>query len=85
MCFLETDDPSVLAHACTWRGQTVVATHNFSRAMRSVRIEWPKGTEKLELLFGQNIREPLSDTPAVLDLDPYDYHWLRLHRRNAAT
>jgi maltose alpha-D-glucosyltransferase / alpha-amylase len=85
MRFLETDDPSVLAHACTWRGQTLVAIHNLSRAMRSVRINWPKGTEKLELLFGQTIREPLSGTPAVLDLDPYDYRWLRLHCRTVAT
>ena len=30
LTFLDTDQPAVLAHACTWRGRTLVGIHNFS-------------------------------------------------------
>jgi maltose alpha-D-glucosyltransferase/alpha-amylase len=45
MRVLKTDNKAVLAHTCTWRGNTVAAGHNFSRATCSVTIEWPAGTE----------------------------------------
>src|SRR6266511_5970111 len=52
-CFLETDDPAVMAHVSCWRGHSVAAVHNFSRAMKSVAVKWPKGVEELQQLFGR--------------------------------
>jgi maltose alpha-D-glucosyltransferase/alpha-amylase len=84
MCFLQTDNPAVAAHACTWRDQTLVAIHNFSRADVSVRIEWPEGTQQLEQVFGRQYSEPLQGVPSIVDLDGYDYRWLRLRNCHAA-
>jgi maltose alpha-D-glucosyltransferase / alpha-amylase len=76
--FLDTDHPSVLAHACTWRGNTVIAIHNFSRASCAVNVKWPEGTTELLHLFGRAIRDPQPGSSGVVDLDGYDYRWLRV-------
>jgi maltose alpha-D-glucosyltransferase / alpha-amylase len=78
MQFLKTNKSSVLAHACTWQGRTVVAVHNFSRASVSVKIEWPEPSGQKLHLFGRAVREPLPQDAPVLDLDGYDYVWLRV-------
>jgi maltose alpha-D-glucosyltransferase / alpha-amylase len=78
MKFLRTDHPSVVAHTCTWRGRTVAAVHNFSRATATVRVRWPKGVERLHHLFGRDLADQLPASPEVLDLDGYDYRWVRL-------
>jgi maltose alpha-D-glucosyltransferase / alpha-amylase len=78
MRFLHTDNPSVMAHACSWHGQTVVAVHNFSRASVSVKVDWPAGTRELQHLFGRELHDVLPPSIDVLDLDGYDYRWLRL-------
>src|SRR5579864_1629551 len=84
MQFLRTDKPSVLAHACTWNGRTVIAVHNFSRASVSVKIEWPKGTTQKLHVFGRTVREPLPQHSPMLDLDGYDYQWLRVQPDSSA-
>jgi maltose alpha-D-glucosyltransferase/alpha-amylase len=76
--FLATDHPAVLAHACTWRGRTVVAVHNFSHAACSVSICWPSGTARLEQVFGDERGQRRRGVPPVIDLDAYGYSWLRL-------
>jgi maltose alpha-D-glucosyltransferase/alpha-amylase len=76
--FLETDHPSVLAHTCTWRGNTVAAVHNFSRGACAVHVKWPKEFQELQHLFGRTVHSPLPGSAAVLDLDGYDYRWLRV-------
>jgi len=78
MKFLRTDHPSVVAHTCTWRGNTVAAVHNFSRATATVRVRWPEGVERLHHLFGRDLADQLPASPEVLDLDGYDYRWVRL-------
>jgi maltose alpha-D-glucosyltransferase/alpha-amylase len=78
LTFLRTNHPNVMAHACSWRGQTVAAVHNFSRARCSVKVSWPKGTEQLVPVFGRDlaVHEPMA--PETIDLDGYDYRWVRL-------
>jgi maltose alpha-D-glucosyltransferase/alpha-amylase len=76
--FLETDHPSVLAHACTWRGGTVIAIHNFSRASCAVNVKWPRGIGELIHLFGRGVRQPQPASTQTVDLDGYDYRWLRV-------
>jgi maltose alpha-D-glucosyltransferase/alpha-amylase len=75
--FLKTDHPTVMAHACTWRGRTVVAVHNFSRATVSVKVEWPAGQDLLHL-FGRDAYAPITVASKQIDLDGYDYRWMRL-------
>ena len=76
--FLETDRPAVLAHACTWRGRTVIAIHNFSRASCSVSVKWPERSAELLYLFGRGVHEPQPASSTIVDLDGYDYRWLRV-------
>jgi maltose alpha-D-glucosyltransferase/alpha-amylase len=78
MQFLKTDKSSVLAHACTWHSRTVVAVYNLSRASLSVKIDWPKNGGQKLYAFGRTNREPRPDESSALDLDGYDYVWLRL-------
>ena len=78
MEFLETDRPSVLAHACTWEGRTVIAVHNFSRASTTVRVRWPEGTGRLLHIFGRTAHDPLPQGSKIVDLDGYDYRWMRV-------
>ncbi|MBV9580492.1 MAG: alpha-amylase family protein [Chloroflexi bacterium] len=75
---LETDNPAVLAHACTWNGRTVIAIHNFSRASCAVTVKWPHGTHDLLHLFGRGVHEPQPASTRTVDLDGYDYRWLRV-------
>ena len=78
--FLKTSHPAVLAHACDWRGQTVIAIHNLCRAACSVKVDLPDGTDELLHLFGRDVHEPLPGRSPVIDLDGYDYRWLRVRR-----
>jgi hypothetical protein len=68
----------VLAHTCTWRGNTVAAVHNFSRGACAVKVKWPRAFQELQHLFGRTVHSPLPGSAAVLDLDGYDYRWLRV-------
>jgi maltose alpha-D-glucosyltransferase/alpha-amylase len=81
MQVLETSHPSVLAHVCTWRGRTVIAIHNFSRASVAVDVQWPPGIGELIHLFGRGVHEPQPASTQTVDLDGYDYRWLRVQPR----
>jgi len=78
--YLETGHPSVLAHISTWRGHSVAAVHNFSRAACTVNVKWPDGVEELQFLFGRDVSDPLPapSQGGPIDLDGYDYRWLRV-------
>jgi maltose alpha-D-glucosyltransferase/alpha-amylase len=79
MCFLDTDNTAVVAHACTWRGRTMAAVHNFSHEAVSTAIAWPAGIESVEQVFGRDHCESVRGSPpAVMHLDGYDYRWLRI-------
>ena len=80
--FLDTGNSSVLAHACEWQGNTVVAVHNFSRATATVTLDLPEDTQEVRHIYGRQLHQPLQGTArrTVVDLDGYDYRWLRLRR-----
>jgi maltose alpha-D-glucosyltransferase/alpha-amylase len=80
MQFLATGHPSVLAHACEWRGSVVVAVHNFSRAAVTVHLDFPFEVAETLDLYGRHLHQPTPGAAHVIDLDGYDYRWLRLRR-----
>ena len=47
----------------------------------AARVKWPKEVEQLQHLFGRNVDDPGSATTSVIDLDGYDYRWLRVRRK----
>ena len=83
MRILKTDKPSVLAHCSEWRGETVVALHNFSRAACTVKLDMLDHDGELVYLFGRGVHEPLQARSPLVDLDGYDYRWLRIRRAEA--
>jgi maltose alpha-D-glucosyltransferase/alpha-amylase len=80
---IPTDPVSVFAHRCSWDGGTIVAVHNL--AADPVTVDVPLGEDgddqvdrADDLMFGGHV--PVEDRRLSLDLDPYGYRWLRLHR-----
>jgi maltose alpha-D-glucosyltransferase/alpha-amylase len=75
---VETGDPRVFAHRCTWSGGTVVAVHNLAGRPAAVRL-------KLTVEHGEKLVELLGDQPyklveagSEIDLEPYGYRWFRI-------
>ncbi|MGV3774689.1 MAG: alpha-amylase family protein [Verrucomicrobiales bacterium] len=77
--FLKTNAPKeILAHACTWQGETMVAVHNFASKAVEVKITVSTlrtgvaadtlGIEEREINKGQ-IR---------VQLEPFGFRWMRL-------
>jgi hypothetical protein len=52
--------------------------HNFSRAAVAVPVKWPKGTREVVHRFGRTVHEPIPGSTKVIDLDGYDYRWVRI-------
>jgi len=77
---LDTDQPSVLAHRCDWRGQGVLVLHNLGPEALQVQVAADDDTEDgaamAELLADQRY-EP-AKAGQQLDLGPFGYRWLRL-------
>jgi maltose alpha-D-glucosyltransferase/alpha-amylase len=80
VCFLKTDNPTVMAHACEYNGEMMVAVHNFSRAACAVTVDLPDDTRDIIHVFGRDIGQPRGGKTTLIDLDGYDYRWLRLRR-----
>ena len=75
---LETGDPAVFAHRCTWSGGTVVAVHNLADRPAAVRIDLKEQhQEKLVELLGDQPYK-LVEVGAQIDLEPYGYRWFRI-------
>jgi len=72
---------SVLAHACTWEGSTIVAVHNLSADAVTVELEVPvpDGEPRcLDDALGSGV-EPLDEHGRVsIALDGYGHRWYRL-------
>ena len=76
---LRTDAREVLAHACEWRGNTVVALHNLCDEARTVRLDIRSdgGAAKwLDILADDEYEEVVAGSGSVF-LRPYGYRWLR--------
>jgi hypothetical protein len=43
-----------------------------------VRVHWPARDGRLLHVFGRAVHEPMPESSGVIDLDGYDYRWLRL-------
>jgi maltose alpha-D-glucosyltransferase/alpha-amylase len=74
---IETGEPSVLAHAITWDGQTLVALHNLADRAVEFPMKWDGwGRRALHPLIGDDgVNE--SDPRGRVRLNPYGYRWIR--------
>ena len=75
---LDTGDPAVFAHLCTWRGGAVMAVHNFSEEARTVTLDLSEyDARKLIDLLGDKRYDDVGSSHEVA-LDGYGYRWFRL-------
>ena len=81
---LEQPNPAVLAHVCREKsGWAMVALHNFGADSSIVPIQLqgvPSGCTLVDLLDGLTEHKLDSEGRIDVDLDGYDYRWLRLRR-----
>jgi maltose alpha-D-glucosyltransferase/alpha-amylase len=75
LVLLDTDNPSVFAHACEWQGRGVVAVHNLASeectfAIRGFDRELREDSLPRDKDSGEFDRSNLT-------LGPYGYRWLR--------
>jgi maltose alpha-D-glucosyltransferase/alpha-amylase len=79
---LETGDPAVFAHCCTWNGGIVVAVHNLEDRPTTVRLggsflqDQSRDLPMLELLGAQAHQSVPCD--GEIALGPYGYRWFRI-------
>jgi maltose alpha-D-glucosyltransferase/alpha-amylase len=75
---LETGDPGVFAHRCSWSGGAVIAVHNLAGRPAAVRLEAGGARqEKLVELLGDQPYK-LVGIDEEIDLEPYGYRWFRM-------
>ncbi|WP_017302446.1 alpha-amylase family protein [Nodosilinea nodulosa] len=77
---IETDNPSVFAHRCCWRGGEFVAVHNFSKEACSVCLRLDSRSEQKQWfdLLADRAYEPIAAPDTKIDLESYGYRWFRV-------
>jgi maltose alpha-D-glucosyltransferase/alpha-amylase len=78
---VDTGNPAVLAHCCSWQDERVLAMHNLSDQACTVTLalgDYP-ATRLLDLLGDCHYRPLAQDTYRV-ELEGYSYRWFRLSR-----
>jgi maltose alpha-D-glucosyltransferase/alpha-amylase len=80
---IETDQPAVFAHTCTWENRAVLAIHNLSgRACEVTLNRKGNASEQIIELFGNRKYEPLNNGVHTLQLDEYGYRWFRIANKD---
>ena len=85
---IETDEPSIFAHRCDWRGKTVVAVHNLSKESRTVSLELGgDDTSKTHWfdLLDDGAYQPIQQPEHSLEIEGYGYRWFRLSHSASET
>jgi glycosidase len=75
-------DERVFAHRCDWRGATLIAAHNLSAMPVRTRLrvdDLREGDDVLSVLGADGVM-PLQGPEMELELEPYDFRWLRIRR-----
>lgn len=76
---IDTGNSAVLAHCCTWRGETVLAVHNLAEKPQEVTFTVPdrQATRLIDLLDEHHCL-PGTGQRYKLDLASYGYGWFRV-------
>lgn len=85
---LETDAPTVFAHACAVGEATVIALHNVSDRPCIISLEEIQQQHLMEV-FGDSFSltrhdqkyDPLDKNSNTIPMNPYGYHWFRVNSR----
>jgi maltose alpha-D-glucosyltransferase/alpha-amylase len=80
MTVLETEADSVFAHRVDHDGTTVCTAHNLADEPVTVTLSLDDAGETLLDLLGNGDVRRLDDGHFEIDLEGYDYRWVRLER-----
>jgi maltose alpha-D-glucosyltransferase/alpha-amylase len=72
-----THSRAVLAHACSWEGQTMVALHNFSAKSLETRVTLPQKHGIAADALGDSERE-IKNSQLRIKLAPHAFRWMHL-------
>ncbi len=75
---LDTQDPAVLMHCCEWRGNMVIAVHNFSAEPRSVTLDLADRSTQRIIDVLNDSRYSANGEHQRIDLEGYGYRWFRI-------
>ena len=76
---LETKSKSVLAHSCEWKGNVVIAIHNFAGEACKIKLDLNQfDAQHLIDLLGDKKYKQIEDNSHSVELEGYGYRWLRL-------
>lgn len=80
---LDAGAPSLFAQRFDWGDRITIVLHNLAGKRQKARLHFDhcEDWEHLHDLLGDGDPEPLHDKRLELDLDPYGYRWLRVHRK----
>ena len=81
---LDAGASSLFALRFDWSDRTTVVLHNLAGKRQQARLGFDRceDWEHLHDLLGDRDPEVLQDKRLELDLDPYGYRWLRVHRKD---
>jgi maltose alpha-D-glucosyltransferase/alpha-amylase len=74
---LETDEPSVFAHCCQWKGKVIIALHNLADRPCVARLQSTEYKHLMELFCDQQY-EPVDEESLSIPLSAYGYRWFRV-------
>jgi len=77
---LRCEQPSVLAHRCTWEEQSTLALHNLADRPVTARVTLPEGRGPVRLVEPLGRTEVSTDRKGMLEvrLPRYGRLWLRV-------
>lgn len=76
---IQTSQPAVFAHACTWQESTIIAVHNLSEKNCTLELDLSDfHTKRVGDLLSNEQDLPVKDNMLRLALKGYDHRWLRL-------
>jgi Sucrose hydrolase-like, C-terminal domain len=80
---LDAGASSLFAQRFDWGDRSTILLHNLAGKREHARLRFDRceDWEHLHDLLGDGDVELLQDKRLELDLDPYGYRWLRVHRK----
>lgn len=76
---MDTGDPAVFAHRCTWRDGLIIAVHNLSDEARTITLDVHEyqATHLIDLIGNQQ-NTPINGGTHQVELKSYGYRWFRI-------
>jgi maltose alpha-D-glucosyltransferase / alpha-amylase len=80
LCFVDTDNPAVLAYIREYENQTLLVIANFSANAQSTHLKLGQMNHKTPVtLTGGAVFPPITEEPYLLTIGRHDWFWMKLN------